>query len=139
MKRLAVPFALALSVLAGCDWPFQSDYRERLVWVWDASAPDTVEVGSAFEVALMSSGTNGCWRKGRDDVRRVGPLLANITPHDLEYVGSDGCTDDTPNFRHSINLTPEARGLFQVRVVSLTLASTGRESLRVIPLTIVVR
>jgi hypothetical protein len=69
----------------------------------------------------------------------VGPLLVNITPHDLEYVGSGGCTDNTPQFRHSINLTPEARGLLQVRVVSLTLASTGRESLRVIPISIVVR
>jgi hypothetical protein len=137
LLRAAILLALALW---GCDWPFESDdYRNRLAGVWEVTAPDTVDVGSIFEVVMMSSGTNGCWKAGRDDVRRTGPLAATITPYDQEFVGTGACTANVPNFRHSVRLPTSTRGDFTVRVRTLKRASSGKDSVGVIQRTVVVR
>ena len=114
---IALP--LALVALSGCVWPFESDdYQDRLAGIWEVTMPDTVDVGSTFDVAMMSSGANGCWKKGRDVVVRSGALQATITPYDQEYIGDGLCTADVPTFTHVVSLNATARGAFEVNVKS---------------------
>jgi hypothetical protein len=139
VRTLSLVVLSALLFLSGCDWPFESDdYRDQLAGVWEVTAPDTMSVGSAFEVVMLSSGTNGCWRKGRDVVRRA-DLQATILPYDQVFIGEGGCTTDVPTFTHVVSLETTTRGVFEVNVVTLLRATTGKDSVGAIQRTVVVQ
>jgi hypothetical protein len=128
--------AMIAMTLTGCDWPFRSDYRDRLSSVGSVTAPDTVAVGSDFEVAFPTFGTNGCWRKGDDRVIANGPMQVGIWPHDQEYVGANGCTDNEPVFQHSVRLRASARGTLAITVFTRARSSAGRDSVGAIQLSV---
>jgi hypothetical protein len=117
VRSARAAFLAALLSLSGCDWPFESDdYQTRLAGIWEVTAPDTVDAGSEFEVVMLSSAPNGCWRAGRTDVRQANPLSATLIPYDMEYVGDGVCTTDVPTLRHSVNLLASKKGTFEVNV-----------------------
>jgi len=115
MKRFVFVCCAAL-VFSGCDLPFESDYRSRVAGILEVTTPDTVGVGSEFEVVMLSTGSNGCWRAGRSVVHQVNPLSVTIIPYDEEYVGENACTQDTPTLRHSIHLLASVKGTLEVNV-----------------------
>ena len=107
----------ALLFLFGCDMPFESDdYRDRLAGIYEVAAPATVNVGSRFDVVMLSIGANGCWRPGRNVVRQIGALAVTITPYVQEYTGDGACTANTPTLTHSVRLLAESAGNFEVSV-----------------------
>jgi len=130
--------AVTAMALAGCDWPFRSDYRDRLSSVVTVTAPDSVAVGASFEVTFPTFGTNGCWRQGNDRVSGHG-LRINVTPFDREYVGSDACTDNEPVFHHSVRLIASTQGAMGIRVLRRLQATSGRDSVGIIDRTVLVR
>jgi len=141
MRLMRAATLLALLSIPGCKWPFGSgDYRALLAGVYAVTAPDTVGVGSGFEVVMISQGGDGCWKPGRCITGQSSPLRATMTPFDLEYVGHDlTCTDELPPLRHSVRLPTTTRGVFEVSVRTYLRASTGKDSVGVIVRTVVVR
>jgi hypothetical protein len=133
-RMLAVMAALAaLAALLSCRHAvFQSDYRDRLSAVLSVTAPDTVEVGASFQVQIDTSGNNGCWRKGRDEVSRPGPLEAHIAPFDREYIGTGFCAQNLPTFHHVVELTASTKGTIEVFVARRLRAASGADSTGVI-------
>jgi len=115
------------------------DYLDRLSWVLSVTAPDTVAVGDSFQVRIDTSGNNGCWQKGRDQVSRPGPLEAHIAPYDREYVGTGICTQNAPTFHHAVPLAASAKGLIEVFVAHRLRAASGADSTGVIQLNVYAR
>ena len=130
--------AAITTALSGCDWPFKSDYRDHLSWVSSATAPDTVAVGTTFQVAIVTWGSSGCWRKGDDRVFRGGPLQVYIVPFDREYLETT-CTDIAPEFQHTVKVAALAKGTLDILVKRRLRASSGADSSGVIQLKVDVR
>ena len=122
---------MALFLLAGCSdespervtappnttpAAFESDYRSRIAGIQGVTTPDIVDVGSEFEVVMLSYGPDGCWSAGRSVVHQVNPLSVTIIPYDVEYVGENPCTQNAPTLRHSIYLLALVKGTFEVNV-----------------------
>ncbi len=109
------------------------------------NAPDTVAVGTIFEVQLQTQGTDGCWRKGDDRVSRQGPLVVRITPYDREYVGTSAfiepttCTDNMVDFHHAVRIGASTRGTMEISVEHHLRAASGADSTGVIELSVHVR
>lgn len=140
MRLMQAAMLLTLLSVSGCKWPFgSSDYRDGLAGVYAVTAPDTVAVGSGFEVVMVSQGGDGCWKPGRCITSQTGPLQATIIPFDREFVGSGACTANLPNLWHSVNLPTTTRGAFEVSVKTYRIGSTGKDSVGVIQRTVVVR
>jgi len=125
--------------LSSCEEPFKSDYRDHLSSVSSATAPDTVAVGTTFQVLIVTSGSNGCWKKGDDRVSQQGPLQVYIVPFDREYVGTGACTADVPQFQHTVNVGASAKGTMDIFVSRRLRAVAGADSTGVIQLKVDVR
>jgi hypothetical protein len=122
---------MALLLLAGCSdespervtappdttpTAFESDYRSWIAGIHGVTTPDFVDVGSEFEVVMLSYAPDGCWRVGRSVVLQVNPLSVTIIPFVEEYVGENPCTQNAPTLRHSIYLLASVKGTFEVNV-----------------------
>ncbi len=134
--------ALLTSVLPGCDWPNdesdrRSDYRSRLGSVMSVSAPDRAAVGTAFDITIITSASNGCWSKGRDDVARPDPLLVQIAPYDRELI-SDVCPAIAPTFEHLVRVSAAEAGKLTVEVRTRLRSSTGKDSVGTIERTVTI-
>lgn len=131
--------AAAATSLAGCDWPFKSDYREHLSVVLFATAPGSAAVGSTFQVAIVTQGSSGCWQQGDDRVSRSGPLQVYIAPFDREYMGTGICADNAPRFQHGAQIAALAKGTMEIYVLRRLRAASGADSTGVIQLRVDVR
>jgi len=124
--------ALGMASLSGCDWPSESerrpDYRDRLGLVGSVSAPDSAASGTAFDVTILTNGSNGCWQKGHDDVTRPDPLLVQITPYDREYIGDGACTLHMPLFQHVVPITTTEPGRLVIEVRTRLHTASGKDS-----------
>jgi hypothetical protein len=149
MKRMFYWAFVATTLLLLCCLSFGCDsstslgpedgYRERLAAVMNVTVPDTVSVGSTFEVVMLSSAANGCWKIGRDELSSTSPVQATITPYDQENVESDVCPQNAPTFRHLVSLSAAVPGDFSVTVRTRMKASTGKDSVGTIQRTVAVR
>ena len=137
--RAVLVSTLITIALAGCDWPFRSDYRDVLSSASDVTAPDTVAVGASFEVTFLTAGSNGCWRKGGDRVTSPSRLQFGIWPHDREYVGPNACTDNEPVFHHAVQLTASTPGTVSITVFTRMRSSAGRDSVGTIQASVYAR
>jgi hypothetical protein len=140
---MVLAIALAIS-MSGCDSPSgpvspRSGYRDRLSGVWSVIAPDTVVLGTTFDVQIGTAGSNGCWRKGEDLVSQPGPLQVGIVPFDREYVGTGFCTDMVVYFQHTAPVRASARGTMDIAVAHLLRAVSGADSSGAIHLSVQVR
>jgi hypothetical protein len=134
--RIRAAALLMLSVLTGChDSPLgpgnnssrvpsnnsslgSSDYVDRIAFVGAVTAPDIVTAGDAFEVTMISLAGDGCSTPLRDEVKQTGPLEVTITPIDQVYVGPGVCTENAPQFRHSVSLLARTPGALEVNVMT---------------------
>lgn len=126
--------ALLTSVLPACDWPNdesdrRSEYRDRIGSVMSVSAPDSAAAGTAFDVTVFTSASNGCWSKGRDDVARPDPLLVRITPYDRELIGGDVCPAIAPVFEHMVRVHAAEAGKLTAQIQTRLRSSTGKDSI----------
>jgi hypothetical protein len=76
-------------------------------------APDTVNVGQAFKVAVHTIGPNGCWRAAGMDTRRSGRIV-EFTPWD-EDSGAQVCTQILSVLRHDATLALDEKGEWTLR------------------------
>jgi hypothetical protein len=142
----AIVVAITLS-LCGCGSgsPFIPGHRDRLSVVDAVSAPDTVAVGTVFEVQIQTRGSDGCWLKGEDSVTREGPLVVRIAPFDRPHAGTrlfetiSSCTDGEPVFQHVIQIGASTTGTMDIFVTHLLRTATGADSTGTIELKVYVR
>jgi len=136
VRAWAVAVAMLLLILPGCDWPNDDsdsgpDYRDRLGSVGSVSAPDSAALGSVFDVTILTTASNGCWRQGRDEVQVRAPLLVRITPYDRETI-SDFCPANAPTFEHVVPVTAPEAGKLKIEVLRRLRAVSGKDSIGVI-------
>jgi len=136
VRAWAVAVAMLLLILPGCDWPNDNsdsgpDYRDRLASVGGVLAPDSAALGSVFDVTILTTASNGCWRQGRDEVQVRAPLLVRITPYDRETI-SDFCSQNAPTFQHVVPVTAPEAGKLKIEVLRRLRAVSGKDSIGVI-------
>lgn len=118
--RTAAVLGLAWSVPA-CGSPLDSNERIVIGFVEGLSTdspaiemPDTVEIGSEFEITIYTTWPNGCARTGGADVR-VDGNHATVTPHTIvrEYAT---CTQAPQRLTHEATLQFPESGAAEVVV-----------------------
>jgi hypothetical protein len=130
---LGASLAIAWFALStcGCDTgsgSLKPGYRERLSWVADVTAPDTVAAGDPFVLQVTTSGMSGCWLKGEDRVSLPDPLEVRVIPFDREYVGSGACTANVPFFYHEITIRASTPGTLVVSIAHRLRSVSGADS-----------
>ncbi len=111
--RPTVIAACAAALLAaGCGLVDETD--EVLGSVRSVEAPDTVGVGSVFEVTVTTTGPDGCWGRARTETG-VDGLVATITPYDNHHRGGY-CTMMPVEIVHTAALVFEESGTGRIRV-----------------------
>ena len=111
MRRLVVTMAL---VLAGCNWPLNSDYATDVGYVWKVDLPDTVEAGKAFQVTIWTSASDGRWIQAGDEVRS-GESGVLIIPRDRYKPNGSGATV-VVDLKHVVTLRPSKPGALSIYV-----------------------
>lgn len=141
--KTTVWFALAavLYAVAGCD-AFQDEVTDlAYIHFGDSdsvffSAPDTVQVGTPFEVSVRSYG-GGCTRQGGTRVT-ANDFEALVEPFDVTD-RADACTLELKLFTHRASVSFAKAGTTTVRVRGRARTGTTRDSLVTRARTVVVR
>jgi|GEM_PF-6977900 len=116
MSRKLGPFAitcLLLSLTVSC---FEmNSHEEYIANVFEFNIPDSVKAGHMATIILVSSGSNGCWEKGRDEIRRRSDGFL-IIPYDKFPNGDPVCTSAFVQLTHMIPLLFQKAGRCEVTV-----------------------
>jgi hypothetical protein len=76
-------------------------------------APDTVSVGTAFQVVVFTVGISGCWRADGQEVSISNRVVA-LKPYDR--VEGEVCTQAVSMLPHQSSVTLNAAGIWTLRV-----------------------
>jgi len=117
----AIPTLLPLALLfLGCDGIGEPDAAKRLGTIAHyqdpvvTEAPDTVDAGQPFEVAVRTYG-NGCVEKG-ETVVEPKPGSVSVWPYDLDSRRRDGlCLDFLAHHDHRATLVLREPGVTSIR------------------------
>lgn len=104
------------------------DYRDRISFIDSVHVSDSVRLGEAFYVTIVTSAPNGCWKQGHDEVQKQLNGY-RIIPYDQEYLGSNMCPQAVVNFIHNVSLVIEKAADHQIEIQHRTWGSAGQDSI----------